>query len=377
MHSDHHIAMPWPRVLGQKRVKLLLQNATRTGRLPHAYLFHGPEGVGKDATAIEFARVLHCDAGGTEACGVCDSCAKMAVLQHPDVHLITALPVGKNEESGDGPFDRLTQEEMKAVREELLAKGKDPYHKIVIARASGIKINSIREIRREAPLTSASQKRRVFILSNADMLTDVAAHTLLKTLEEPPAHCMLILTTSYRDELLPTILSRCQQVRFDPLSDVQIQEGLVERDGLEPNHATLLARLSGGSYTRARELTEDDLMAEREDVLEFVRRSVAGHHADVGKIIDGVTDEKNRARVTRFLHLLLLWFRDALVLGKQGNIINIDQRESLERFVARYPGANIPAVLSDIDRAISLVERNVYIKLILYNLAGQMKANIL
>ena len=83
-------------------------------------------------------------------------------------------------------------------------------------------------------------------------------------------------------------------------------------------------------------------MAEREDVLEFVRRSVAGHHADVGKIIDGVTDEKNRTRVTRFLHLLLLWFRDALVLGKQGNIINIDQREPLERFVARYPGGRYP-----------------------------------
>ena len=112
-------------------------------------------------------------------------------------------------------------------------KAKDPYHQIAIPRATGIKINSIREIRREAPLTSASQKRRMFILSNADMLTDVAAHTLLKTLEEPPAHCMLILTTSYRDELLPTILSRCQQVRFDPLSDVQIQEGLVERDGVE------------------------------------------------------------------------------------------------------------------------------------------------
>ncbi|MBK7256410.1 MAG: DNA polymerase III subunit delta' [Ignavibacteriae bacterium] len=376
MPSDHQTSMPWPRVLGQRRVKLLLQNAMRTARLPHAYLFHGPEGVGKDAMAIEFARVLQCENGGVEACGKCDSCAKMATLQHPDVHLITALPVGKNEEGGDGPFDRLTQEEMKAVRSEFLAKAQDPYHRIGIPRATGIKVNSIREIRREAPLASAGNRRRIFILSNADMLADVAANTLLKTLEEPPAHCMFILTTSYREELLPTILSRCQQVRFDPLSDAQIQDALMSRDGVEANHAALLARLSGGSYSRARELTGDDLMGEREHVLEFVRRTVAGHHADVGKIIDTVTDEKDRTRVTRFLHLLLLWFRDALVLGKQGSIINIDQREPLERFIGRYPAADIPVILADIDRAISLVERNVYIKLILYNLAGQMKANI-
>ena len=369
MPSDHHTPMPWPHVLGQRRVKLMLLNAMRTERLPHAYMFHGPEGVGKDAMAIEFARVLQCEAGGQEACGTCDACAKMANLQHPDVHFITALPVGKNEDGGDGPFDRLTQEEMKAVRAELMAKGNDPYHRISIPRATGIKLTSIREIRREAPLTSAGNKRRIFILSNADMLTDVAANTLLKTLEEPPPHCMFILTTSFRDELLQTILSRCQQVRFDPLSDQQIQSALMDRDGVEANHAVLLARLAGGSYTRARELTGDDLMGEREHVLEFVRRTVVGHHADVGKIIDTVTDEKDRTRVTRFLHLLLLWFRDALVLGKQGSIINIDQRESLERFIARYPAANIPAVLADCDRAISLVERNVYIKLILYNLA--------
>jgi DNA polymerase III subunit delta' len=377
MPSDHHPPMPWPRVLGQRRVKLLLRNSMQTGRLPHAYLFHGPEGVGKDAMAIEFARVLHCETGNPEACGTCPSCVKMATLQHPDVHLITALPLGKNEERGDGPFDRLTPDDMKAVRSELLAKAEDPYHRISIPRATGIKVNSIRDIRREAPLTSAGKKRRIFIIANADMMADVAANTLLKTLEEPPAHCMFILTTSYRDELLQTILSRCQQVRFDPLSDQQIQEGLTSRDGLEANQAALLARLAGGSYTRARELTGDDLMSEREHVLEFVRRAVVSHHADVGRIIDTVTDEKDRTRVTRFLHLLLLWFRDALVLGKQGTIINIDQQEPLERFIARYPSADIPAILADIDHAISLVERNVYIKLILYNLAGQMKANIL
>ena len=377
MLSEDHHGVLWPRVLGQKRVKLQLRSVLKSARLPHAYLFHGPEGVGKDAMALELARVLHCETGGDEACGTCSSCERIASLQHPDVRFITALPVGKDEDKDDGPLDRLPAEEVKTIQTELMEKGRDPYRRVAIPRATGIKINSIREIRREAPLSSAGNKRRVFILSHADMLTAVAAHTLLKTLEEPPPNCMLILTTANREELLPTIISRCQQVRFDPLTEEQIRDALVNRDKTEPSHASLLARLSGGSYTRAQELLGDDLMKEREDVLEFVRRTVAGHHADVARIIDGVAEEKNRARATRFLHLLLLWFRDALVLAREGSIINVDQHEPLAKFIARYPGANIPAILGEIDRAISLVERNVYIKLVLYNLAGQLKAHIL
>lgn len=376
MHSDPHRMPVWPRVLGQRRVKLQLLSVLQSRRLPHAYLFHGPEGVGKDAMAIELARVLHCERGGEAACGVCDSCVQLDSLQHPGVRFITALPVGKDEDKDDGPLDRLTAEELRHVQNELQAKGKDPYRRLAIPRATGIKINSIREIRREAPMSVAGHSRRVFILSHAEMLTSVAAHTLLKTLEEPPPNCMLILTTPNREELLPTIISRCQQVRFDPLTEDQISAALVERDSVEQSQATLLARLSGGSYTRARELLGDDLMQEREQVLEFVRRSVVSHHADVGRIIDDVTEEKGRVRVTRFLHLLLLWFRDALVLARDGAIINIDQQESLKKFLARYPGSDIPAILGEIDRAISLVERNVYIKLVLYNLAGQIKANI-
>jgi DNA polymerase-3 subunit delta' len=363
-------------VLGQKRVKLQLQSVLKSGRLPHAYLFYGPEGVGKDAMAIELARVLHCERGGEEACGICEACRQLATLQHPDVRFITALPVGKDEDKDDGPLDKLTAEELRAIQTELQEKGKDPYRRISMPRATGIKLSSVRDIRREAPLSISGNKRRLFILSHAEMLTDVAKHALLKTLEEPPPHCMLILTTPNREELLPTIISRCQQVRFDPLTEEQIAVALAERDGVEQAQAALLARLSGGSFTRARELLGDDLMQEREEVLEFVRRSVVAHHADVGRIIDAVAEEKGRTRVTRFLHLLLIWFRDALVLAREGTIINIDQEEPLKKFLAHYPNTDFPAILAEIDRAISLVERNVYIKLILYNLAGQLKANI-
>ncbi|HSQ75052.1 MAG TPA: hypothetical protein VLT13_05825, partial [Bacteroidota bacterium] len=97
MHSDAHRTPVWPRVLGQRRVKLQLLSVLESRRLPHAYLFHGPEGVGKDAMAIELARVLHCERGEEEACGRCDSCLKLESLQHPGVRFITALPVGQDE----------------------------------------------------------------------------------------------------------------------------------------------------------------------------------------------------------------------------------------------------------------------------------------
>lgn len=368
----------WPRVIGQERVKTLLRRAIHARRLSHAYLFYGPEGSGKDALAIELARVIHCERGGEDACGICPSCTSMDSLQHPDVRFVTALPTGKGgEESDDGPLDKLAQADVTAIQEEFAAKGRDPYHRVSIPRATTIKINSIREIRREAPLSSAGNRRRVYIISNADMMADPAANTLLKTLEEPSGDCMFILTTSFKDQLLPTIVSRCQQVRFDPLTEELVFEALMARRQPEPAQAELVARLSMGNYTRAVQLLDEDLMNERERVLTFIRRTVAGHHADVAEVIDAVTERKDRDRVSLFLLLMMMWFRDALVISSGRSAINHDQHESLQKFVARYPGADLAGIINDIERAISLVGKNVYLKLVLYQLAGQLKSHIL
>jgi len=375
-HSDGGAAV-WPRVIGQERVKTLLRRALRARRLAHAYLFYGPEGSGKDALAIELARVIHCERGGEDACGICPSCTRMDSLQHPDVRFVTALPTGKGEESDDGPLDKLQPADVKAIQEEFAAKGHDPYYRVDIPRATTIKINSIREIRRETPLSSSENKRRVYIISNADMMADPAANTLLKTLEEPAGDCMFVLTTSFKDQLLPTIVSRCQQVRFDPLTEELVYEALMARRQLEPARAELVARLSMGNYTRAIQLLDEDLMNERERVLEFIRRTVAGHHADVADVIDAVTERKDRDRVSLFLLLMMMWFRDALVITSGRTAINHDQHESLDKFVTRYPGADLAGIIDDIERAISLVGKNVYLKLVLYQLAGQLKSHIL
>lgn len=377
MPSETALPTLWPRVIGQARVKSLLLSAVRSERLAHAYLFYGPEGVGKDAMGLELARVLHCEQGRDNACGVCGSCRKMDTLQHPDVRFVTALPAGKNEDRDDGPFDKLTAGDLEDIRDQLAQKGADPYAAVSIARATSIKINSIREIRREVPLSTLNQQRRVYVISNAEEMGNEAANMLLKTLEEPPARTLFILTTAHREALLQTIVSRCQQVRFDPITEPEIQTALIERKGVGNDQALLVARLSDGSYSWALELLGKDLMQERIDVVNYISNTLGCRHMEVGEIIQRVTEERDRDRVTRFLHLMLIWMRDAMVLGRGGSVINVDQSDRLEKFIHAFPRANLGAMMADIEHAISLVERNVYIALVLYSLAGRIKSNIL
>ena len=142
--------MSWSSIVGQERVKELLKRTVQSGQIAHAYLFYGPEGIGKDAIAIEFAKTLVCNEGGSEACGVCHNCQRMDSFQHPNINLVFALPVGKNEQNGDDPINVLSDAQVAEVREQIQIKAKDPYKRIEITKANFIKINSVRDIKREA-----------------------------------------------------------------------------------------------------------------------------------------------------------------------------------------------------------------------------------
>ncbi len=367
----------WPTVIGQRRVKQVLLSALRSGRLAHAYLFYGNEGVGKDAAAIELARVIHCEKGGEDPCGTCPSCSRMATLQHPDVRLVIPLPVGKGEQSDDAPAAKLTEAELRAVQQEIRLKGANPYHRISIPRANIIKITSIREVRRESVMSTFDGRKRIFIISRADAMGAEAANTLLKTLEEPSGDCLVVLTSSRPDVLPQTIRSRCQSIRFDPLTEEEIGSVLVDRDGIDRETAQLVARLSNGSYSKAIELLQEDALEERKHVISFVRHALGANTLLVSQDIDRITGTRDRERVERFLVLLLMWFRDAMVMPHGGSIVNEDQRETLERFVAKFPGADLLQVMRDIEQSISLVRRNVYIKLVFYQLSVLLKRNIL
>lgn len=367
----------WPRVIGQHRVKKIILNSLRSDRLPHAYLFYGAEGVGKDAMALELARVIHCMTGGDHACGSCASCLQLDSLQHPDVRFIVSLPVGKGEKADDPPLAKLSEDEIGLIRDQLRLKGKNPYHRIRIPRATVIKINSIRDVRREASMSTTDGRRRVFIISRAEEIGTEAANTILKTLEEPSGKTMLILTTANKEALLPTIISRCQGVRFDPLTEIEVRSALIDREAADPRKADLVTRLGHGSYTRAMELLEEDLSDEREQVVGFIRHALGRNLVDFVSVIDSTLAGADREQVSRFLQLVLIWFRDALVHSNGGAIVNIDQQTDINRFTTNFPDANLPQVIRDVEHALFLVERNVYIKLILLQLATKLRRSIL
>ncbi|MBI3580412.1 MAG: hypothetical protein HY089_13490, partial [Ignavibacteriales bacterium] len=174
--------MSWDRVIGQERIKELLKRSIAGKTIAHAYLFYGAEGVGKDALAVEFARALNCVRGGTDACGECPSCKKVDLLQHPNIQLIFSLPVGKSEKSGDDPIEVLTQDQVETVQEQIRLKADNPYHRIEIPKSNFIKINSVRNLRREAALSGFEGGKKIFIVSNAEMMNAEASNSLLKTL---------------------------------------------------------------------------------------------------------------------------------------------------------------------------------------------------
>jgi len=367
--------MLWNTVIGQQRVKRLLVGAIEQHRLPHAYLFYGGEGVGKDAMAIELAKVVNCEKQGIEACGKCPSCKKMATLQHPNVKLVFALPVGKNERVGDPPLFRLSDEEIKIIQEQIRLKAQNPYHKITIPRATVIKINSIRDIRRSITYKTPGNGRRVVIISDADNMSEESSNALLKTLEEPSGETMLILTTSRKDNLLSTIISRCQPIRFDPLSDADIQQALMQRHKVGSEEAYLTARLANGSYTRAVQLLETDLNQKRGEMVHFLRLALSGQVLRLAAEIERLSSTGDRAKVEQMLSVLLLWFRDALVLREGGDsgLINIDQMDDLKRFNKKFPNADIRSAIAEVEKAIDLVGKNVHLNLIFLTLVMKLR----
>lgn len=208
--------MPFREIRGQERAVAQLRRAWAVARLSQAYCFAGPPGVGKRTTALALAQAVNCLAplaggeaeGPGDACGVCVPCRKIARGEHPDVTLV------------------------------------QPEEKTVIT------IDQIRELRVRAGLRAYEGKAKMWIVDPADLMQEPAANAFLKTLEEPSGVSLFVLVTATPSALLPTIRSRCQGVRFDPLGEEPLREILLGH-GRTPEQAAAAAALAGGSAERA------------------------------------------------------------------------------------------------------------------------------
>ncbi len=372
--------MSWDSIIGQRRAKTTLRAALVSKRIPHAWVFTGAEGVGKDAVAIEVATTLRCEApleNGSVACGVCRGCVTTAALQNGNMKFIFALPSGKGEDGrNDSPLLKLSDSEITLIKEQMALKAGDPYHNISIPRASQIKISSIREVKRDISFVANEQGWRIVIISEAHLMGEEAANAFLKTLEEPSPRTLLILTSSSRERLLPTILSRCQEIRFDLLTDEEIAAALMARHGVDRTRALLLAKLAEGSYSRGVELTSGDLNQIRFDVVSFLRtalrRSPVALHAEIERLTSG----GDRLALERLLTLLALWLRDVYVLrltGREDLVVNQDQIKDIQSFHTKFVSAPIERMISAVEEAIRAVRGNAQIPLVFTVLALRME----
>lgn len=366
--------MSWQSIIGQERVKNLLRSAWESGRLPHAMLFYGIEGVGKDAVAIEFARTLNCEQAAWEACEECPSCKASGKLQHPNIKLVFPLPVGKNEDEQHDPYERLDDAQMLAVREQIAMKAQHPYHEIRVPGASIIKISSIRDIKRESYLHASGKGRPVVIISGADRMNIQASNSLLKTLEEPTGNLLLILTTQKKDALLTTITSRCQHFRFDPLHNEEIDSAIRREYDISIEQAALVSRLANGSYRKAVAMLDADALSDRDAIVDFMRavHSLNPHQIEIHA--EKFTGSKDRNAVIDFLSNLIVWLRDIVALhnGYGDNIINVDLIVPLQKFAELYKNAPIEIAITSIERAIRSIGQNANILLVFAELSVRL-----
>lgn len=264
--------MTFREILGQERIISYLKTAWQKGRLSHAYLFLGPEGVGKACTARALAAALNCLAPlkDGDACGACASCRRLAAGVHPDFLVIGPTPESQQ-----------------------------------------IKIGQIREFRRLTTYPPFGDGWRVALIKPGEAMNDEAANALLKTLEEPPERHLLVLTARVEADLLPTVVSRCHKLAFVPLPAALVARELRERRGLAPPQARLLAALSGGSLGRALTLDPEAILAQRRQVLADLE-ALSGGSASLA--FDWAQRlAKSRPDLDYFLSLAQLWYRDLLL----------------------------------------------------------------
>ncbi|MDI6739831.1 MAG: DNA polymerase III subunit delta', partial [Candidatus Edwardsbacteria bacterium] len=338
-------------LIGQEVAKKLLASALAENRLAQSLLFYGPDGVGKELAAVELARAINCQADGVDfdrlsltaqdkPCGACNSCKRIASFQHPDFIYLFPVP----HPSAESDKRKLTEE----IGEFLKEKSEKSYLQPRFDKAVSIAIDDIRELQAKMALRPYEGARKVALIANAEAMTAEAASAFLKTLEEPSPTTHFILITDRPNFLLPTIVSRCQKLRFNHLSERQIEQALRERHGAEPAAAKLLAELSGGSLGKALEMMNQDLLDDRDRAWRIVMAASQKRYCEMLAAVDEIAREKGKPeRVLGFISALAA---DLLKYRLQGAVAHADKKKEIEILGKLYTPDDLGRLVKNIER---------------------------
>ncbi len=259
-------------IYGNDLLLRYLRQAVATKKISHAYLFAGDSGSGKKMLANLFAKTLQCEAGGTDPCGVCQSCKAFDSHNHPDI--VYVRPTKKSLGVDD-------------IREQILE---------------------------DVKFKQYQYRYKIYIVQQADTMTEQAQNALLKTLEEPPDYVVFLLLAKNTAVFLPTVLSRVVTLQIRPLSENLIVKYLVTKKQLSDTVAAEYAAYAQGSIGNALTLLEDETFVHmREDILDKLK---AIEQKSLAEVLLFAKDLEQYKDDTRFLDMMQLWYRDLLVANR-------------------------------------------------------------
>lgn len=316
--------MPFKDIKGQDRAVDILKQHLKRKRRPSAYLFSGPEGVGKKLAAIMLAKTLNCLDGEIDCCDECVSCKKIDRQQHPDVHIIDVAD-------------------------------------------SEIKIEYIRQLKNSINLRPYEAKFKVFIINNAHNLNIASSNAFLKTLEESAGESLIILISNKQALLLKTIISRCQVIKFFPLKRDEVKQILQRDYSVDDGLSHFLAYFYEGRLGSALMRKDSDMLRQKNTVIDEFISPLKRSFANLGI--------EKREDMRSCLNILASWLRDIYMLKaglSSSEFINLDRKAELEKLAGRFSLPELDNILKSISDSFFYLERNVNIKLIQSNLKVEL-----
>jgi DNA polymerase III subunit delta' len=331
--------MPFRDLAGHRRLLDLTARAAVRGSLPPSLIFAGPDGTGKRRAAIALAQLFNCASPASEpapdACGHCAACRRIARGVHADVLMI---------EPGE---------------------------------SGAIKVDQARQAIERSAYRPFEGRRRVVIVDDADAMEASAQNALLKTLEEPPSASTFVLVTARPDVLLPTVLSRCQRLRFGRLAPADVAAVLIRDHGFAEPEAHAAALLADGSIARALEGDSESYVDARNAALGMLKALATSldprQRLAAAKVLGG--DKADRDELGRRLQLVSSMLRDLGVLLSRADeraLANADLKPGLQRLAAAFDGDRTVHAFSSVDRALAVLDRNASPKIVADWLAFQI-----
>lgn len=350
-------------IIGQKKIKQFFTTAIKSNKLSQAYLFYGIEGTGKDAFAFEIARSLNCKDSDNIPCNKCISCIKINKMGHPDVDYI--MPV----------FSKSSDEEIYLKKREKI---QDPYKRVMFEGNTSISIEIIRNLKNSSVFKPFEGKKRVAIISKAEKMTLEASNSILKLLEEPPKDLFFILTVTDLGLIIPTIRSRCTGVKFPPLSNEEIRDALIKNLKVDKQEAEIISNISGGSFLKASEYLQEGIEEKKEfaeKLLEVIFLKNSKIYLDFA---EELVNKRNLEFVKDVLAIINLLVRDAFYYkinneSRTDIKYKIHDNSNINQLAVNLSYDYLELINSEIEKSIDLIDKNIYLYLIIVNLITNIR----